>query len=152
MPECGWLRNLVVTAFPDRELIKVRGVLEWMVFPFFGRIISEKLAPPKYDIPIAFGIDFLGDALKTTLDEDIVGVEESENFTGCLFKPAVEGVGLSPIGFYVEFEEFRVPLNEGFCNFHRIVRRFPILDNHFKMGVVLIYEALKRFLQKSSLI
>lgn len=152
VPECRGLRDLVVPAFPDRELIEVRGVPERMVFPFFGGIISEKQASPKYDVPTAFRIDFLGDALKTSIKEDIVGVEEAEDFTSCLFKPAIEGVGLSPIGFYVEFEEFRVLPNEGFCNFHRIVRRFSILDNHFKMGVVLIDEALKCFLQKSSLI
>ena len=123
-----------------------------MVFPLFGGIISEKQASPKYDVPTAFRIDFFGDALKTSIKEDIVGIEEAEDFTSCFFKPTREGVGLSPIGFYVEFEKFRVLLNEGLCNFHRIVRRFSILDNHFKMGVVLIDEALQCFLQKSSLI
>ncbi len=123
-----------------------------MVSPFFGGIISKKQASPRYDVPTAFRIDFLGDALKTSTKEDIIGIEEAEDSTSCLFKPAIEGVSLPPIGFYVEFEKFRVLLNEGLCNSDRIVRRFPILYNHFKMGVVLIDEALKCFRQKSSLI
>ena len=40
VPERGGLRDLVVPAFPDRELIEVRCEPERMVFPFFGGIIS----------------------------------------------------------------------------------------------------------------
>ena len=89
------------------------------------------------------GIDLARYLTKNAGIKRVVGIEETKNLAGHMRKTEIQCMRMIAILLNENLKSIGVLVFECLCDLQRIVARTPILDNNFKVRVLLIDQALQ---------